>query len=94
MEVTATVRIKAEDGGKPARERLEEAAKQLQEAGFDVLRVGRFGISVKGEQSTFSRVLGVETVPNRSLNAKAKPTQQPLDDMVEGVEVASKPQLY
>ena len=94
MEVTATVRVKAEHGEKPDRARLQQAADHLEQAGFTVLKVGRFGVSVKGEQSDFSRVLGVEAAPNRSMNAKAKPSHQPLEDLVDGVEVASEPQLY
>ena len=94
MQVSATVRVKAESGEKPGRGRLEEVAKRLQASGFTVLRIGRFGVSVQGEQSTFARVLGVEAAPNRALNAKATAAEPALDDLIDGVEVASEPQLY
>jgi len=93
MQVTATVRVKVEQGEKPGQARLEEVAKRLQDSGFKVLRIGRFGVSIQGEQSTFARVLGVDAAPNRALNAKARP-EPALHDLIEDVEVAPEPQLY
>ncbi len=94
MQVAATVRVKAKQGEKPDRARLEEVAKLLQDSGFQILRIGRFGVSIQGEQSTFARELGVEASPDRALNAKAAPAQPALHNLIDGVEVAPKPQLY
>ena len=94
MQVAATVRVKAEPGQKPDRTRLEEVAKLLRESGFEILRIGRFGVSIQGEQSTFARELGVDASPDRALNAKASPAQPALHGLIDGVEVAPKPQLY
>jgi hypothetical protein len=95
MQVSATVRVKPDVlGSKPDRAKLEEAARLLKDCGFNILRVGRFGVSIKGEAASFSDVLGVEPKPDKALSAEAHPAQQELRDLVDLVEVTPEPQLY
>lgn len=96
MQVSATVRVRcgAADRDRPARARLEQAARLLEEAGFAVLRIGRFGVSIRGEAHDFSRVLGVEAVPSRALAAPVDPPSPELRDLVDLVEIASEPKSY
>jgi hypothetical protein len=93
MRVAASVSVKP-GGEKPARETLEEAARLLSAAGFEVLRIGRFAVSVKGEPADFARVLGVAVEPDKSLSAPAKPAQAELRALVDKVEIASAPKAY
>lgn len=94
MRVTATVSVRPDEGDRPDRKKLEEAAKLLEQSGFDIVRIGRFGISVKGEAADFARVLGVEAAPNKAMAMRAKPSQPELSKIIDQVEVASDPQLY
>ncbi len=95
MEVSATVRVKPDvSGTKPKRRKLERVADVLQSAGFHVLRIGRFGVSIKGEATDFSTILGVETSPNTALSAAVHPTQPELNELIDLVEVAPKPSMY
>ena len=55
MQVAATVRVRSsEEGARPHKSKLAEAAKLLEQSGFEVTRVGRFGVSVKGDDSDLS----------------------------------------
>lgn len=94
MKVTATITVKPASGEKPARGKLEEAARLLEQCGFDILRIGRRGVSVEGEPSCFSRVLGVDAQPNKALAATARPDRPELCELLDQVEVAIDPQLY
>jgi hypothetical protein len=94
MDVFATISVKPGDGDKPDRAKLEEAARLLQESGFAVMRIGRYGVSVSGKQDDFSRVLGVQAAPDTAMATPAKPTQPELGELIDKVEVAPKPQLY
>ena len=94
MDVSATISVKPADGDKPDRAKLEEAARLLKESGFEVTRIGRFGVSVTGKQDDFSRVLGVEAAPDKAMATPAKPAQRELGDLIDKVEVVPKPQLY
>jgi hypothetical protein len=94
MDVSATISVKRVDGDKPDRSKLEEAARLLKESGFEVTRIGRYGVSVTGKQDDFSRVLGVEAAPDKAMATPAKPAQGQLGDLIDKVEVAPKPQLY
>ena len=96
MHISATVRVRldAADQLGPHRARLEEAARLLKEAGFEILRIGRFGISIRGRRDDFSRVLGVDPAPNKALAAPVDAPDAQLRDLVDLVEVASEPKLY
>jgi hypothetical protein len=94
MQISATISVKSDDGERPDRQKLEEAAKLLAQRGFDILRIGRFGVSVRGEQNVFARVLGVAAEPNRAMAAEAKPSEPTLSDLIDRVEVATEPQTY
>lgn len=94
MQVAATISVKPDKGAKPDRAKLEEAARLLKQHGFDVVRIGRFGVSVTGSQSDFARVLGVDAAPNTALAVPANPSQPELHDLIDRIEVAPDPQLY
>jgi hypothetical protein len=95
MQVSATIGAKsAEKGARPDRAKLEEMANELRRCGFEVLRVGRFGVSVTGDESTFAEFLGVEAKPDEALSVPARPAGAALRDMVGTVEVVPRPQLY
>jgi hypothetical protein len=94
MLVAATVSVKPSNGQRPDRKALEEAARLLAQQGFDIVRIGRFGVSIKGEPTDFSRVLGVVAEPNTALAVQANPSQPALGDLIDRVEVAPAPKLY
>jgi hypothetical protein len=96
MQVSATVRVRSgtADQNKPDRARLEQAARLLEKSGFNVLRIGRFGVSIRGEDKDFSRVLGVQPVAKQALAAPADPPSAELRDLVDLVEVTSEPTSY
>jgi hypothetical protein len=94
MQVSATVRVKPDAGEKPDQRKLEQAAELLQKAGLDVVRVGRFGVSIKGEHTDVSRVLGVEAVPGKPLSAPAEPAEGELRKLVDHVEMLPPPKLF
>jgi hypothetical protein len=94
MQISATVRVKASHGGKPDRRRLEEAAKLLRQSGFNVLRIGRFGVSIRGDDRDFSRVLGVKAEPNCALKVNVSPEQGALRRLVDLVEITPSPQYF
>jgi hypothetical protein len=94
-EIVATVSVKVPiAGGKPARDELEHAARLLEEFGFEVTRIGRFGVSIKGEDSNFVRVLGVSPRRGEALSVAANPTDRRLRELVNQIEVVPDAQLY
>jgi hypothetical protein len=59
----ATVRVRSATdtaGERPDPARMERAAAPLQQSGFEVLRIGRFGVNIKGDDQAFQRELGVD----------------------------------
>lgn len=94
MRVAATISVKTRGGDRPDRKKLEEAAKLLAQNGFDIIRIGRFGVSVNAEQHNFSQVLGVDARPDMAMATQAKPSQPELRELIDQVEVAPKVQLY
>ena len=58
----ATVRVRSATdtaGERPDPARMERAAALLQESGFEVLRIGRFGVNIKGDDQDQGRRPGV-----------------------------------
>jgi hypothetical protein len=91
----ATIRVRGLSGlpnERPERARLEQAAQVLADEGFDVIRVGRFGVSVSSEDDNFERVLGVE--PRAALVAPVQPKRPELKDLVDLIQVDNEPQFY
>jgi hypothetical protein len=97
MSTRATVRVKsAETGraGRPEKQQLESTAKILEGLGFDVLRVGRFGVSIEGSDERFAEVFGVQVPPSKSLVASVNPQQKELADLVDLLEVAPEAKQF
>ena len=96
LNAKATVRVIAEGGGdtKPDRSRLEAAASMLVECGFQVNRIGRFGVNIEGPAETFEKALGVCVVPDEATVATARPAEPELSKLVDLVEIASAPTLF
>jgi hypothetical protein len=96
MQVSATVRVTSDQTSeqKPNAGRLKRAAELLKKAGFDILRIGRFGVSVRGEEAAFRDVLGVIPKANKALIAPSARRVSELRELVDLVEVAPPAQLY
>lgn len=96
LTAKATVRVTTEDGqpGKPDRSRLEAAAGKLAERGFQVMRIGRFGVNIEGPESAFEKELGVHIRPEEALVAPAQPAEPELSKLIDLVEVASVPTSF
>lgn len=97
MRLSATVRVRAEDGaagGKPSKAALRDAAGLLSEAGFRVLHVGRFGVSIEGDAAEFSRILGVDVEAGQALVAPVHPQDPKLKALIDLIEAAPKPKQF
>src|ERR1700687_3926790 len=91
----ATIRVRGSSGvpnARPERERLDLAAKLLANEGFDVLRVGRFGVSVASEDENFARVLGGD--PKSAPVGPVQPREQELKDLVDLIQVDREPEFF
>jgi hypothetical protein len=71
---------------------MERTAELLQEGGFEVLRVGRFGVNVQGDEQAFQRELGVNVQGAESLVETPRPHHEELSKLIDLVEVAGKPE--
>ena len=95
MDVSATVRVTTSPSEeKPDRSRLERTAEILKELGFDVLKIGRFGVSVRADASAFRNVLGCQRRPTRHFAPRPNQINSELRDLIDLVEVTPRPQLY
>ncbi len=94
MRITATVLVNATEGSKPDPARVEEAARLLARSGIDVLRIGRFGVSVEAESEVFARVLGVTPVPDGHKSYPVDPAEPALRDLLDSVELNAPPRTY
>jgi len=93
----ATVRIRADDdtmGGRPDQAKMERAAALLKQSGFEVLRIGRFGVNIQGDEQAFQRELGVDVSNAKSLVEAPKPSRQELSKLIDLVEITGKPLNY
>jgi hypothetical protein len=93
MIKTATIRVRSGDerGSRPERSLLERAAELLQESGFRVLRVGRFGVNVQADELAFQRELGVDLRGTGHVVEAPHPRQKELSQLIDLVEVAKEP---
>jgi hypothetical protein len=97
MLLSGTVRVRPLSGGemgRPSQVALQDVARLLTEAGFRVLKVGRFGVSIEGDDTKFKGVLGVNAAPDRALVAPINPSNPQLGKLVDLLEMVPKPQLY
>ncbi|MCL4836719.1 MAG: hypothetical protein KJ058_01975 [Thermoanaerobaculia bacterium] len=78
-------------GERPHPDRLRKAAEELARLGFEVLRIGRRGISVQAEPGRFARVFGVRPEPGRALVLRLELDRTELAGLVESLEVAPEP---
>jgi hypothetical protein len=94
MGAKATVRVRAGADGtasRPPRAALDEAAERLAQRGFNVLRIGRFGVSIEGEPSTFRREFGIEVQDGSPLIERPSPRDAGLAKLIDLIEVTSTP---
>lgn len=96
MEMTATLKVRPEsaDDSKPSRSRVEEAAEQLRAQGFEVLHVGRFGVSVRAARPIYKSILGVQLDTGKPLVSQVKASEPKLATLVESIEYAPAADLY
>jgi hypothetical protein len=90
----ATVRVRPEadaEGGRPDQAKMERAADLLKQRGFEVLRIGRFGVNIKGDDQAFQRELGVDVSNAKSVVETPRPAHQELSQLIDLVEVTGKP---
>ena len=93
MGLRATLRVSPEkQGQRPTRDRMERIAAELRGSGFEVLRVGRIGVVVSGEDERFTKVLGVR--PGASSVQEVRPATSELGDLVDLVEFVPDPKLF
>jgi hypothetical protein len=91
---TATVRVRcATDtaGERPDQAKMERAAALLQESGFKVLRIGRFGVNIQGDEQAFQRALGVDISNAKGLVKAPRPPHQELSQLIDLVEITGPP---
>ena len=88
--IVATVKVRPDvaNSDRPTRSRVQEAADCLRGRGFDVLHVGRFGVSVRADAPLFERELGVRLVASQTLVTAVQAREPNLARLVEGIEVA------
>jgi len=90
----ATVRVRPEAdaaGGRPGQAKMERAADLLKQRGFEVLRIGRYGVNIKGDDQAFQRELGVDVSNAKSVVEAPRPAHQELSQLIDLVEVTGKP---
>lgn len=89
MRITATIQAKIEDDSRrPAKERVAQLAEILQRQGFEVLRAGRFGVSVEADVAAFVSTFGIDP---RQVQWQKIPAGKDLDGLAEAVETAVAP---
>jgi len=79
---------------RPSRERMATAAEGLQRCGFEILRVGRFGVSVEADPAQYLEILGVPVIPGTAIVAKVNPTAPQLAGVVDLLEVTPTAEFF
>lgn len=93
LERTATVRVRVPKKAAslpPSRTLLEKAATMLEDHGFSILRIGRRGVSVKADQSTYLREFGL-ALPAEGSVVREPVANRPLSGLIDLVEAAEAP---
>jgi hypothetical protein len=95
MEVIATVRVRADtENGRPSRGRVETAAGCLRNHGFDVLHLGRFGVTVRAPSETFANEFQIDLKRDRAFVADIKPRTAMLATLIDAIEVTPPLQYF
>jgi hypothetical protein len=72
---------------------MKAAASALESAGFTVLRVGRFAVSVEGEESRFQSCLGLHRSGSHVGTQELHPPDRRLASFICAAEVLPAPEL-
>lgn len=78
------------NNSKPSSERMHEAATRLTELGFQVLRIGRFTVSVSAPNSIYKDILGYENAVEK-IFVEVEPKDDQLKKLVNAVEIIELP---
>jgi hypothetical protein len=70
---------------------MQRTAELLEQSGFEILRVGRFGVSVRGDEKAFKQELGVSPSRGSSLVETPHPNSEELSRLIDLVEISEKP---
>lgn len=93
MQVSATVQAKRdENDARPSRITVETLADELRRRGFEVLRAGRFGVSVRADETAFQHTFGFD--PVGSPEPTHKVISGELRRLADAVELAVPPTPY
>ena len=90
----ATVRVRSAGdaaGARPEQAKMERTATLLRESGFEVLRIGRFGVNIRGDEQAFQRELGIDVSSTGNLVEAPRPSHQELSQLIDLVEIAGPP---
>jgi hypothetical protein len=63
-------------------------------SGFEVLRIGRFGVNIQGDEQAFQRELGVDVSKSKNLVEAPRPSHQELSKLIDLVEIAGPPSNF
>lgn len=94
MLAKATIRVRPstdDKGQRPEQAQMERAAELLKKSGFEVLRIGRFGLNVQGDEHVFQRELGVDIQGAGSFVKVPSTHHAELSQLIDLVEVAGRP---
>lgn len=89
-QVQATVHVLAASGDadeRPEASRVQLAADSLREMGFNVLRAGRFGVSVQADAQRFEAELGITPDVAAASGVTATPRDPTLKNLIDYVDV-------
>jgi hypothetical protein len=90
MQVSATIQAKRDEReARPSRIIVETLADELRRRGFEVLREGRFGVSVRADETAFQQTFGFD--PSSSSDPTHKIISGELRRLADAVEVAVPP---
>jgi len=97
MITRATVHVTPDGesrGGRPAKDRLQSAARILEGLGFGVVHVGRFGVSIEGDEDRYHEVFGVVPPKNEALVTSVQPSDEKLAGLVDSLEIRPEPTYF
>jgi hypothetical protein len=94
--ISAFARVSANEthrAARPDRARIDCAAKQLQQCGFELLDKSRFGVSIAGRASLYRDVFDVRVEPSKRFSAAVDPRWKALSGLVIALDIAEPPQM-